>query len=222
MKELPFTLYEFAAILIPGFILAMLFRIYSGPLLGLDLGNAIHGSFLLCMSYVLGQIIAQFAILTFDKFAKQFLGEPALIFLGEKKPKNWQNFLLKSYFSSLSEKDAAEYIAIANIGSPKEIMAVTYGKVFTLARFDETQFARLEHFSRLYGFSRNISFGAMVVFLFSLYQSLVLKEEGLAIHCVLAFVVFVTMFYRYLQFFKMYTTDLINWYRCKPLLPTKP
>lgn len=219
MKDLPLSFYEFLAILVPGFLLTMFTVISHGQFPNLNLDNTMHSLFLLAAAYIVGQIVGQTSLWTIERWTKWFLGEPALVLLGRYKGNCITRFFFPGYFESLHEESIKIYKSYLGAKDDDEMLKLTYTTIFTEARLESGQGERLNHWSRLLGFSRNICLVALLIAAHQIYNFCVDGINNDLYAGLAGLFVTLIMYYRYVRFFRTFNVDLIQWYvrRGKPL-----
>lgn len=218
MDKIPFSVYDFFAYLSSGAVLVATADYVWG--LGLlsrsDIG-AVLGVALVIITYVVGQTIAQFSSFFFEQLiVHRILKRPSSLLMGTKptwKPFRWvfPNYhrpLAASTQQSVHKQAMARGCTAADEGLFQHCYPIVTGEERTQARLDD--------FRNQYGFARNMSFA----FLTAAGAIAVAHRFGHhPVHlrwAVLAFVASVTMFYRYLKFFRQFSYELFLRYAALP------
>ncbi len=208
MNQFPFTVYDFFAYLACGFFVLVVSNHVLALGLPLEGGVAIpQGSFLVLISYVIGQIIAGPAAWLLERhIVCGWIGSPNQLLF--KKPHGWRRWLFPGFVTPLPEetqKRVLERAKAAKINSPGEVLFL---HAFVIVRREDTTLARLNAFLVLYGFCRNMTF---VLFLVSLLLTWAMVVRGLTLDAkwlVLSASAAIGLFYRYLKFFRQYSREV--------------
>lgn len=212
MKDLPFSFYEFLAVLMPGFIFSMAGIFLFGPIPNLKEDNLLHGLFLVSLAYVVGQVIGQFSVWVTEAIAKRILGEPALVLLRKQNGNCFLRCLFKQYYQPLREKSCNTYQQLIKATSDQDLLDATHGPVFARARMDDAENQRLNHWSRLFGFSRNMAFGSFCLAIALVPVAYFSERTELYTWSGLSLFIGFVMLYRYLRFLRTFNVDLIQWF----------
>lgn len=219
--KIPFSVYDFFAYLSSGFLAlyGIDYFLSLSRISEKDLG-VVNGSFLVVLSYLVGNVIAHFSSLLLEKNLLRKLIRSPEYHLFESPKSGWRKFLFPTFVSPFPEETQKKVKKRAE----KEGFSVPSRSLFyhchTLAKADEPTFSRLNIFLNLYGFSRNISFLGLAVFALFLISSWVVgtspEKVGWGLVALGAFVVF---FYRYLKFFRHFTEEVFRYYAALPANP---
>ena len=210
MKDLPFNSYEFLAILFPGFVFTTYVALSEETKLVLNENNVIEILFLICVSYIAGQVINHVSNLLIEKATNKILNKPVLNLVGSSKLRVL-NFLFPAYTGKLSVEFSDKYKNLINATTDTDLLFKTYNTVFTIARDNNDVFLKLNDATRMYGFFRNMSLVFLVLTTYYVCQFFAVPDGNWKRVIFFIFLT-ATMYYRYLIFYRKHTLELISWY----------
>lgn len=218
MGKIPFSVYDFFAYLASGsIVIAAVDYIYAIGLPNKDLG-IVDGAILIVCAYVSGQIVAHFSSLTFEQwFIGRCLGKPFSTLLGQHSRTTAWRWLFPGYYKPLpTETQGRVRNKAAALKCPVEPDGLFLHAYSVITANEKFQF-RLDEFRNQYGFARNMSF-ALIVSGLALLIARYYGDAHIPLRSV-AFATFagVSMFYRYLKFFRQYSFELLLRYAEFPL-----
>ena len=214
MDKIPFSVYDFFAYLSSGAVLvATADYIWGLGLLSRPDVGAVLAVALVIMTYVTGQAIAQFSSLFFEQIAvHRVLKRPSSLLMGAKP--RWKVFrwLFPNYhrpLASSTQEKIRKQAAARNCTAEDEGL---FQHAYPVVTANERAQARLDDFRNQYGFARNMAFaflvaaGAIAAAHRFGYQPVRLRWAALALAAG------ITMFYRYLKFFRQFSYELFMRY----------
>lgn len=216
--KIPFSIYDFFGYLAGGLILATAIDfVFGSNLVLVDEMPFMQAVLLVVLSYILGHINAHLSSFWIEHvIVRKWLAAPEdILFSTSDGGKRVRRILFPIYYKPLPDS------------TKERVKARTESREFTFApgralfyhchsvvKHDPTTAERLATFLYLYGFSRNASFAffasgiALVVALaISLWREQPLDTTHLWV-TVGCFAISIGMFYRYLKFFRHYTTEV--------------
>jgi hypothetical protein len=219
MDKIPFSVYDFFAYLSSGAVLVTTADYVWG--LGLlsrrDTGAPLAVA-LLIISYVVGQTVAQFSSLFFEQIVvHRILKRPSSLLMGAKPTLKAFKWLFPNYHRPLTastQENVRKQAATRHCSTEDEGL---FQHAYSVVTADERAQARLDDFRNQYGFARNMAFaflvagGAIIVAHRLGHQPVRLRWAALAL------VAAVTMFYRYLKFFRQFSYELFLRYAALPM-----
>jgi hypothetical protein len=211
MDKLPFGIYDFFAYLSAGAVLlATADYVYALGLLGLKEVSPVLAVALLVLLYVIGQIVAQFSSLLFEQIILgKFLGRPSTLLLGGAARSRVAGFLFPNYHRALPANVQARVREQAHQRNCAAEGEGLFLHAFPLVTANEKLQTRVDIFLNQYGFARNMAFAFLVSALWIAiahwygHHVVSLRWAGLAAFSS------VSMFYRYLNFFRQYSYELL-------------
>jgi hypothetical protein len=217
MDRIPFDPYDVFGYLAAGFLVLVGLQLTIGfpPVFGRDF-KLVESVALLLAAYVAGQLVATPAkAILEDLLVGRILGRPSVNLLQETPPRlGW--LLFPGFYVPLppdARRCVLEKAKAEGVTQPGE-------DLFLLARYcpltlgDSRLMGRLGAFLNQYGFSRNLSFAALVVGIAMLLVPAVLPghEPQLWKYGITILVAGVLLLYRYLKFYRQYSYELFNTY----------
>lgn len=213
--RIPFSVYDFFGYLASGFLLlaSLDYAFDGGWVLNENLG-LVFGVFWAGVAYIVGHIIANVSSYLLEKnLVRRVLVSPEETLFQPKKTTGWARIFPNFYEplpSQLRQRILDKAKEKAHIDEPGRALFL---HCHSIVKRDEATEARLNSFLNLYGFSRNISMTATLAFLVLLSDSLLGTLKNLeVVWLIAAMIAAVGMFYRYLKFFKHYTTEVLLTY----------
>jgi hypothetical protein len=218
MDKIPFSVYDFFAYLSSGAVLVATADYVWG--LGLLSDRAIGAALavaLLTITYVVGQTVAQFSSLFFEQIVvDRILKRPSSLLMGAKPTLRAFKWLFPNYhrpFATSTQENVRTQAASRDCLVEGEGL---FQHAYPLVTADERAQARLDDFRNQYGFARNMAF-AFVVAAAAIVLASWCGQQHLRLRwALLAFVASVTMFYRYLKFFRQFSYELFLRYAALP------
>lgn len=220
-KMFRFSDYDIFAYVVSGFatLLVIDFTVATHLVLGAN-WTVSEGLIVVVAAYVAGQIIAAPASLLFERgLVRKALGRPIDWLMKLRQPEGLRRTLsrtiLAEYFAPLdrcTRERLSNTMKSEGIDSGEEL----FWRAFPTVKNDETGYARLESFQKLYGFCRNIAFVAFcggIALFFKALGSLGLPD-GAAFRefggSAAAFVIGAGMVLRYLKFRRLYVVEVLT------------
>ena len=219
MDKIPFSVYDFFAYLSSGAVLVATADYIWG--LGLmarpDIG-AVLGVALVIITYVVGQTVAQFSSFFLEQIVvHRLLKRPSSLLMGSKpsfKPFKW---IFPNYHRPLAtstQEKVRKQAAARNCTAADEGL---FQHAYPVVTANERAQARLDDFRNLYGFARNMAF-AFLVAAGSIAIAYRFGHQPVRVRwAALALVAGLTMFYRYLKFFRQFSYELFLRYAEMPM-----
>ena len=222
--KIPFSTYDFFGYLANGFIVLCAFEYaFSGTALAerdWKIGPAV---FYLVLAYIIGHIIANISSYFLEhKVVREWLKSPEeTLFFEAKKPgekKSWGEFLFPIFYRPFPLETQKRVLAVAGKNGFERPGRGLFLHVHSVVKQDRVTLERLASFLNLYGFCRNVATGLIAAAVLLLIGALIdmghwseIDNRRLA-WMGAALVGAVGMFYRYLKFFKHYTTEVFASY----------
>jgi hypothetical protein len=219
MNKIPFSVYDFFAYLSSGAVLvATADYIWGlGLLARTDIG-ALLGVAVLIITYVVGQTVAHFSSFFLEQIVvHRMLKRPSSLLMGAKpslKPFKW---LFPNYHRALAP---ATQESVRRQATARGCLAEDEGlfqHAYPVVTAEERAQARLDDFRNQYGFARNMAF-AFLVAATSIAVAYRFGHQPVRLRwAALALLAGITMFYRYLKFFRQFSYELFLRYAALPL-----
>lgn len=215
--SLPFDPYDFFGYLASGLVFVVGMDLVLGfpQVLGRDL-KLVDGAALLIAIYIAGQIIATPAkALLEDIVVARILGLPSVNLFREKGP--GLRWVFPGFYRPLpAERQGRirERAQAQGAGTSGESLFV-HVRFCEEVRNDRELIARMNSFLNKSGFSRNLSFVTLVLGVSLIVKAIVHPAPLLMRYGVTSVVVGVMLFYRYLKFFRNYSSEMFNTYASK-------
>jgi hypothetical protein len=217
MEKIPFDSYDVFGYLAAGLLVlvGLSLSIDVPPIFGRDF-KLIESVALLLAAYVAGQLVAMPAkAILEDILVGRVLKTPS-VNLFRDKPPILRSLIFPGFYVALPPEARRRVLEQAKAEGVME----SGEDLFVLVRYapamlgDPRLMARLSTFLDLYGFSRNISFAALIVGVGLLVTPLFLpaRTPQLWKYGISILVVGVLLLYRYLKFFRQYSYELFNTY----------
>jgi hypothetical protein len=218
LDKIPFSVYDFFAYLSSGTILlATADYIIGFGLLQKDKVGPIFAVFLIVIAYVCGHIVAHFSSAVLEQVAiGRILKRPNELLLGER-PRRGFAWVFRNYCRALPRatveriKKQLESRGVAATG--EAVFLHTYAVVTENTERQQ----RLDSFRNQYGFARNMCFAFGVSAIAIAVARLLGGHPVRWRWAALSAVVSVTLFYRYLKFFRQFSYELFLRYAELPL-----
>src|SRR6266576_4445798 len=210
MDKTPFSAYDFFAYLSSGAVLVATadYVMGTGLLMAKDIGPVL-GVLLIIIAYVCGQIVAHFAssILEYVVVGSA-LKRPHVVLFGEKPHWSALVWCFRNYFHPLPAATQCRVRQQAESRGVPDKGEGLFLHAYALVTANNTLQDRLDGFRNQYGFARNMSFA----FLLSAITIIIARRFDF--HPVrlrwalLSATAGVSLFYRYLKFFRQYSYEL--------------
>jgi hypothetical protein len=217
MNKLPFDPYDFFGYLSSGLLILVGMDMILGfpSILGRD-WKVVDSAVLIIAVYVTGQIIATPArAMLEDGIVGKVLQRPNINLFREKKPRI-RSLLFPGFYQPLPNETRMKILRKAQgegaKGTGEDLfLHVRYSQAVVQ---DQKLGEKLNSFINKYGFSRNLSFSALLVGIGCLIKINLFPDgnTNLAKYAIAAFVTAILLFYRYLKFFKQYSYEMFNFY----------
>lgn len=214
--NIPFSPYDFFGYLSNGFLIICAFEYAffdtSLPDREWKVGQ---GAFYLVLAYIIGHIAANFSSYFLEHLVvRKWLRSPEET-LFEPQQRTCRAFLFPIFYRPFPAEVQKRVMDMAHTKGIEQPGRGLFLHAHALVKHDKTTMERLDSFLRLYGFSRNISAGLMISAILLGFGAFLHRcswsqtEETKLIWAGAAVVASVAMFYRYLKFFKHYTTEVL-------------
>jgi hypothetical protein len=210
MDKIPFSVYDFFAYLSSGTVwLVTLDYILGMGLLAREKVSPVLGVVLVVFAYVCGHIVAHFSSFILEHLiVGRFLKRPNAVLLGEHPRWVVLKWIFPNYFRALPRQTQERVREQAEARSAKATGEGLFLHAYPIVSSSPSVQARLDDFRNQYGFARNMS----LAFLTSCCAILVahrFANQPLRYRwALLAGLVGVALFYRYLKFFRQYSYEL--------------
>lgn len=210
MDKIPFSVYDFFAYLSSGAV----WVVTADYVLGTGLLNQkeitpVFGITLIIFAYVCGHIVAHFSSFIMEHLlVGRLLKRPASILIGETP--RWRVFtrLFPNYFRPLPEQTQIRVKDQAEARCAKSMGEALFLHAYPVVSSNSAIQARLDDFRNQYGFARNMSF-AFIVSAITIFIAHRLAYHPVRLRwALLSAFTGVTLFYRYLKFFRQYSYEL--------------
>jgi hypothetical protein len=217
MNKLPFDPYDFFGYLSSGLLILVGMDIVLGfpAILGREF-KVVDSAILIIAIYVTGQIIATPAkALLEDGLVGKVLGRPNVNLFQEKKPRI-RGLIFPGFYLSLPTQTRMKILIKAKNEGVEGIgedlfLHVRYSQAVVQ---DQKLGEKLNSFINKYGFSRNLSFSALLVGVGCLIKMFLFPDSNtdLSKYGITALIIAIFLFYRYLKFFRQYSYEMFNFY----------
>lgn len=210
MDKIPFSVYDFFAYLSSGAV----WVVTADYVLGIGLLNQkeispVFGITLVIFAYVCGHIVAHFSSFIMEQLlVARLLKRPASILMGEASRWWFLPWLFPNYFRSLPGQTQRRIIEQAEARSAKSTGEALFLHAYPLVTSSGSLQARLDDFRNQYGFARNMSFAFLVSAIAILIAHKLDYHPVRLRWALLSAFTGVTLFYRYLKFFRQYSYEL--------------
>ena len=219
MDKVPFSAYDFFAYLSSGAVLVTAGDyIWNLKLLSQREISSALAVVLIIVAYVIGQIVAQFSSLAFEQFiVHRVLKRPIALLLGGQA--RWKAFkwVFPNYHRPLPDNTQRRvHMQLSARQFPADGEAL-FLHVYSIVAADGRLQSRLDGFRNQYGFARNMAFA------FLLSAGAICTEHWYGEHAValrwalLCAFAGLSLFYRYLKFFRQYSYELLLRYAELPI-----
>jgi hypothetical protein len=230
----PFTDYDFYAYLTAGMLVIAAGDYTFGGAVLVDRTEwtVVQVVFWTAIAYVVGQLVASPSSALLEHLVtRRWLHPPIAIALGLKQ-RRWRERVLGWLFADreyaplpaqvrkrlLDGAAASLNVSAEEMRDPEAVFSVAFG----LARSNTDAAARMDQFRNLYGFSRNVSFAGLVAAgLLGAKLFLAHDNHRLWWLLLLALIVAVGMFGRFLKFYAAYSREVLGAYSAQ-LTKAKP
>jgi hypothetical protein len=210
LDKVPFSVYDFFAYLSSGSILLAAFDyIFGIALLTQDKIAPLFAVLLVVLAYVCGHIIAHFSSFLYEHVAvSRVLKRPNDLLMGGTPKWRLQRLMFPNYCRALPAevqlRIGTKTLARGFSGKDEGLFLHCYAVVTA----DETRQNRLDAFRNQYGFARNMSFAFLVAAVG------IVAARYFGVHPVklwwalLSGLASITLFYRYLKFFRQFSYEM--------------
>jgi hypothetical protein len=224
VDKIPFSVYDFFAYLSSGAVLiATMDYVWGLGIIARKEVGPVSGSVLVILAYITGHVIAHFSSFLFEQIVvHKIMKSPAYLLLGGKprwKPLRW---IFPNYHRPLSQNTQQRIHAQALARDCNAEGEGLFQHVYPIVTFSETSQARLDTFRNQYGFARNMSFSCILSAIILGTAYWFAPHQVQLRWAALAAIFGVTLFYRYLKFFRQYSYELFLRYAGLPLPNTEP
>lgn len=224
MKQFfPFTDYDFYAYLTAG--LTVLFAIdyvfNNGAIMLRESWPFVQIVFVLAIGYIVGHIIAGLSSVLFEHWlARRVLRPPITAMLCLSKLRFRERLagrLVGRYYEPLPPATRKAILArvastsdcaVEDIRDPEEVFQVA----FSVARRVADTAQRLDDFRKLYGFSRNMAFAALIAAGALAWRGMMTSDASMYWWALLVMAGAVTLFVRFLKFYAAYAAEVLRTY----------
>ena len=213
--KIPFSIYDFFGYLGSGFVLlcAVDYAFDGGWLLRNEL-LSVHIVFWIVLAYITGHIVANISSFSLEhKFLRKVLKSPEETLFDEDKQTGFWPKLFLIYYKPFPEETRKRVLIKAEKYGINKPGRGLFFHCHPIVINQKHSLERLSIFLSLYGFSRNISMvgllAASVLIIGMICIGFSVQKMWWAI---VAIVVSIGMFYRYLKFFKHYTEEVFREY----------
>jgi hypothetical protein len=223
-QRFPFTDYDFYAYLTSGMLLiaAVDYTFGGGTLVGRADWTVVQIVFWTAVAYLIGQLLAGPSAAVLEHgVARGFLHPPVAILLGLQK-RRWRELFLAKLFAGREYAPLPELLrnrvlaaVAANLDITRDEITdpeVVFQIAYPIARNVPDAVARMDQFRNLYGFSRNISFVALlaaILLALKLHQAPSSHTAWLLVGAVVAAI---GMFGRFLKFYAAFSHEVLRTY----------
>lgn len=217
MNKLPFDPYDFFGYLSSGLLILVGMDVILGfPSILVRDWKVVDSAILIIAVYVTGQVIATPArALLEDVIVDKILRRPNINLFRENRPRI-RNLFFPGFYQPLPPETRMKILRKAQEEGARGMgedlfLHVRYSKTVVE---DQKLGEKLNSFINKYGFSRNLSFSALLVGIGCLIKINLLPDSdtNLTKYAIAAFVTAILLFYRYLKFFKQYSYEMFNFY----------
>ena len=218
MDKVPFSVYDFFAYLSSGAVLIVTADyVWALGLLTTKEVTPVLAVALVILAYVAGHIVAHFSSFFLEQIVvHRLLKTPASLLLGAKPNSVILASLFPNYHRQLSttmQERIREQAALRKCTAEGEGF---FQHAYPLVTANDRYQARLDEFRNQYGFARNVSFAfltaAVAIYFAHWYGSNPVRLRWAA----LAAIAGISLFYRYLKFFRQYSYELFLRYSQLP------
>ena len=217
MNKLPFDPYDFFGYLSSGLLILVGMDMVLGfpAILGREF-KVVDSAILIIAIYVTGQIIATPAkALLEDGLVGKVLGRPNVNLFQEKKPRI-RGLIFPGFYLPLPTQTRMKILSKAQNegveGMGEDLfLHVRYSQAVVQ---DQKLGEKLNSFINKYGFSRNLSFSALLVGIGCLIKMVLSpgSDTDLRNYGITALITAIFLLYRYLKFFRQYSYEMFNTY----------
>jgi len=209
LDKVPFSVYDFFAYLSSGSILLAAFDyVFGFGLLSQEKIAPLFAVFLVVLAYVCGQIVAHFSSFLYEQIVvSRLLKRPNELLMGGT-PKWIQRVIFPNYCRPLPNK---VQLRIGVRTKSREFDGKGEGlflHCYAVVTADETRQNRLDAFRNQYGFARNMSFAFLVAAVGIIIAHYVGVHPVRLRWALLSDLASVTLFYRYLKFFRQFSYEM--------------
>ncbi len=218
--KIPFSTYDFFGYLANGFIVLCAFEYaFSGTALAERDWKVGPAVFYLVIAYIIGHIVANVSSYVLEhKVVREWLKSPEETLFHEARTpgakRTWGEFFFPIFYRPFPPETQKRVLAAAGRNGFEKPGRGLFLHAHAVVKQDKVTLERLASFLNLYGFCRNVATGLIVAAVMLLAGALIDVRQWSEIDnrklawTGAALVGAIGMFYRYLKFFKHYTTEL--------------
>jgi hypothetical protein len=228
-KLVRFSDYDVFGYLAPGFVLMGICDVAIGTNLvtGVE-WTVVHTGFVIIVGYVIGHGVAAFSTPILDRLiVRKLIGTPTKLLMQKRRDSRlprWIRIMLGEYLTPLPADVQDRIIERAGL-QPHSAIADNSESLFYRAwpviKREPIPYGRMDSFLRLYGFCRSLSVVSLIsavalLFAWVQHPTGAKLPSGLGWWIVIALVISVTMFKRYLKFFRLYGIEVLSTFAESP------
>ncbi len=210
MEKIPFTVYDFFAYLSSGAVWVLTADYVLGfGLLDRDKITPVLAVGLIIFAYVCGHIVAHFSSFILEQtVVARLLRRPNALLMGEQARMRLFRWIFPGYFRALPQATQLRVLAQAEARGVKSTGEALFLHAYPIVTASSVLQARLDDFRNQYGFARNMSFAFLTA------AAAIVVAHHLGYHPVryrwalLSGIAGITLFYRYLKFFRQFSYEL--------------
>lgn len=219
MDKVPFSAYDFFAYLSSGAVIVSTADYIWG--LGLLTQRQMSPAFavvLIILAYVTGQIVAHFSSLVFEQFiVHRILQAPTTLLLGGRPRLRILKWIFPGYHRALPPATQRRIQLQSTSRGFRGEGEALFLHVYPTVTADERLQVRLDAFRNQYGFARNMAF-AFLISACAISAAHFHGRQGVHLRwAVLGALAGLSVFYRYLKFFRQYSYELFLRYAELPI-----
>jgi hypothetical protein len=219
LDKIPFSTYDFFAYLSSGVvIIAAADYVWGLGLLTRGSMSSALAVVLVILAYVTGQIVAHFSSLVFEQFiVHRILRPPTTLLLGGHPRSKILKWIFPNYHRVLPIATQQRIRAQFSARGFREEGEALFLHAYSTVTADERLQARLDGFRNQYGFARNMAF-AFLLSACAISEAHWYGRQGVRLRwAVLGALAGLSLFYRYLKFFRQYSYELFLRYAELPV-----
>jgi hypothetical protein len=217
--KVPFSVYDFFAYLSSGVvIIAATDYIWNAGLLTRKEVAPVLAVALIFLAYVLGHIVAHFSAWILENgVAIKFLRPPSASLMGAEPRWKILKLIFRGYHHPLSKTTQERIVRQAAARNCTAAAEGLFQHIYPIVTQNERYQSRLDEFRNQYGFARNVSL-AFIVSSVAIFVAYYYGPHPVRLRwAVLSGIAGITLFYRYLKFFRQYSYELFLRYSQLPL-----
>jgi hypothetical protein len=224
-KLLRLSDYDIFAYLVPGLVVLGMWDIVFGTNLVTDAEWTVaHTGFVIVLGYVIGHVVAAVSTPVLDRFiVRGLVGPPMKLLMQRTRDARlsiWRRWLFGGYMDPLPASVQDRVIQRAGLSAHDvvtdlEASEALFFQAWPVIKREPIPYSRMDSFLRLYGFCRSLSVVSLLCALGLFYVWVqhpagAKVTTGLGWWIVLAFILSITMFKRYLRFFRSYGVEVLS------------